>query len=348
MTGSVRYDRLILSLDDKDLENFVRAWAESKQGYFRVKVFAGVGDRGRDVVGHLTEKLDEGEWHNYQCKQYGKTLPTANGIAELGKVLYYSFLKEFTAPTKFYFVAPRGLNRNLRTLVNNPAAFKATLIKEWAICCGGKIIENQMIAMTEDLRKFIDAWNFSNVEYISLNEMLKDAAAMGVLLKWFGKDPGPAPDGSVPVDIQIGELPYVSQLVDAYGERDVCVYDSHDKIINHAKHGPHLSTQRERFYDADAFARFYRDNTMVDEIRALRREVLFGIIDEHRADHSDSLSRVDAVMKQAAVIHPSGVLGRHAKIPVKQGLCHHFEPPRVFRRLFRLSHAAIAGWSSVA
>jgi transposase len=24
------------------------------------------------------------------------------------------------------------------------------------------------------------------------------------------------------------------------------------------------------------------------------------------------------------------------------------EPPRVFRRLFRLSHAAIAGWSSVA
>jgi hypothetical protein len=25
-----------------------------------------------------------------------------------------------------------------------------------------------------------------------------------------------------------------------------------------------------------------------------------------------------------------------------------YEPPRVFRRLFRLSHAAIAGWSSVA
>ena len=24
------------------------------------------------------------------------------------------------------------------------------------------------------------------------------------------------------------------------------------------------------------------------------------------------------------------------------------EPPRVFRRLFRLSHAAIAGWSNVA
>ena len=29
-------------------------------------------------------------------------------------------------------------------------------------------------------------------------------------------------------------------------------------------------------------------------------------------------------------------------------LVHSREPPRVFRRLFRLGHAAIAGWSSVA
>jgi hypothetical protein len=122
----------------------------------------------------------------------------------------------------------------------------------------------------------------------------------------------------------VSELPYVSQLVDAYGERDACVYESHEKVSGHAEHGPHLNTQRERFYDADAFSRFYRDNTMDEEIRTLRREVYHGVIDEHRATHRDGLERVDAVMKQAAVIQPSGVLGRHARIPVKQGLCHHF------------------------
>ena len=32
----------------------------------------------------------------------------------------------------------------------------------------------------------------------------------------------------------------------------------------------------------------------------------------------------------------------------QEGYRRDIEPPRVFRRLFRLSHAAIAGWSSVA
>ena len=92
----------------------------------------------------------------------------------------------------------------------------------------------------------------------------------------------------------------------------------------HQEHWPHLCMQRERFFDAAAFNRFYRDNTNPEETAALRREVFHGIADVHQSSHHDSLARVAAVMTQAANLQPSGLLGRYARIPVKQGLCHHF------------------------
>jgi hypothetical protein len=82
--------------------------------------------------------------------------------------------------------------------------------------------------------------------------------------------------------------------------------------------------QRERFFDADAFSRFYRDNTMSEEIETLRHDMYHGVADVHRGDHADSLSRVNAVMVQAANVHPSGALAKYARVPVKQGICHHF------------------------
>lgn len=324
MTAAIQFDRLILALTDKQLEAFVRAWAEGKKGYHRVANFSGAGDRGRDVVGYNTASLDEGDWHNFQCKQYGKTLPTANALADIGKVLYYAHCGEFTAPAAFYFVAPRGLNRNLRTLFGNPSKFKRAIIDRWESYCAKTIIDNKHVALSAGLLSFIDAWDFSRVEHVSLDAMLNDPAAKGVMFNWFKVDPGPAPAGVVPNDIQATELPYVSQLLMAYGERDTCAYADPSQLATAPKRVEHLAMQRERFYDADAFSRFYRDNTMEEETQKLRREIYHGIIDEFRSEHPDSLARVDAIMKQAARVQCGGVLGRHALVPIRQGLCHHF------------------------
>jgi hypothetical protein len=93
-----RYDRLTIALGDDELEKFVREWALQKKEYTEVERFTGPGDMGRDVVGFLRKQRHDGPWHNYQCKQYGKTLPTATGIREVGKVMYYSSRGEFTPP----------------------------------------------------------------------------------------------------------------------------------------------------------------------------------------------------------------------------------------------------------
>jgi hypothetical protein len=177
--------------------------------------------------------------------------------------------------------------------------------------------------LTVDLKSFVEAWDFSRVTVLSVDAILDDPAATAVMVKWFGKDPGPAPKGYVPSDLEAREMPYVQQLLDAYGERDGCAYVEHGGVKG-TEHGQHLAMQRERFFDADAFTRFYRDNTMSEEIDTLRTDMLHGVVDVHRAPYKDSLARADAVMAQAANVHPSGVLSRHARVPVKQGICHHF------------------------
>jgi hypothetical protein len=174
------------------------------------------------------------------------------------------------------------------------------------------------------LKAAIDGWDFSQVSVASVDVILADPAGKVLMAKRFKENPDPAPKGTVPLALEDRELPYIQQLLDAYGERDACVYNDHDSVKNHDEHGPHLDRQRERFFDADAFARFYRDNTMSEELDHLRSDMLHGVAEVHEAKHDDSLTRTNAVMTQAANVHPSGVLSRHARVPVKQGICHHF------------------------
>lgn len=321
-----RYARQILSLSDDGLESFVGDWVARKStSYVECTRFSGPGDMGRDVVGFLSPARHQGEWHNYQCKQYRKALPTEDGIREIGKILYYAYQGNFTAPAKYFFVAPKGINRNLENLIFNPAAFRERLISDWDKYCGaGKIVDNHNILLDAGLKAYIDAYDFSKVHRLTLDDILNDPLVRPVLTKWFGADPGPAPKGVVPAEVQISELPYIAQLVDAYGDRDQKVYKSHSDIETHPQYGLHLTRQRERFHDAEAFKRFYRDNTEEEVLTAFEDDIYHSVADICDAGHQDKLECVEAVMAQAAKTVVSGLLTQHARVPVRQGVCHHF------------------------
>lgn len=319
------YDRQLLAMDDTQLEQFVREWVGLKtEDYVEVTRFSGAGDLGRDVVGFLSSKRHEGSWHNYQCKQYSQNLPTDKAVCEIGKILYFAHRGEFTAPDRYYFVAPRGVNRNLEKLIFNPQYFKKTLIDEWDKFCSKSISKGKTIKLDSSLKAFIDAFDFTKIERITLDDILLDKHVKPVLYHWFGADPGPAPKGKVPIEVQKSELPYIKQLIDAYGERSGHKFANHNEIENHPDHGEHLSIQRERFYDADAFKRFYRDNTDPVVLETFEEDIQHGVIDTLNAKHIDALTRIDAVMTQAATVQASGPLAQYARVPVKQGVCHHF------------------------
>jgi hypothetical protein len=166
------------------------------------------------------------------------------------------------------------------------------MIDKWDEYCATKIERGKKIPLDASLRAHIDAFDFSRVDRRSLDDILADPAAKPALAALFGTDPGKPPRGIVPPTVELHELPYVSALVGAYGERDKCSYACHDDIMAHAQHSPHFKDQRERFYEADAFGRFYRDNTLTEEMEHLQDEVYYGIIERHREMHADSLRLV--------------------------------------------------------
>jgi hypothetical protein len=322
----IDYHRLVLALDDKQLEHFARDWVALKKGqYFEIQPYGGTEDLGRDVVGFLTKKRHEGAWHNYQCKQYVRTrLSLGNGLAELGKVLYHARMKRFTPPTGYFFVAPHGIHRKLENLIDKPSILQSTLIDEWDRYCGRRIIDRKTIPLDAELRTLIESFDFSAVTRISLQEMLSADNALLVLHKHFGADPGPAPVRPPPDEVQSTEFRYIAQLLEAYNARDKAEYKSHTNIICHAEHGQHFRLQRERFFDAEGFKHFYRDNTAKETLPNIESEMFHGIFETYNVPYDDPLRRHDAVMAHAGTLKLGGPIGHHARITVKQGYCHHF------------------------
>lgn len=324
MTGDIRYDRLILVMNDDELEMFCRAWAEKKSGYAEVKRFAGAGDMGRDVVGFLTNKRHEGPWDNYQCKQYRRGVSRPEGLLALGKVLYWASQGNFTPPRQFLFVAPKGLARKLELLLNKPSELKAALTEDWDSVCATAITRKSTLPLDDNIRSVINAYDFSNVHVITIDDMMQDAAVKPLLIEKFGADPGQYPQAAVPLDVLDVEMRYIDELVAAYGERAGTPFADHAAVLASADHGPDLRRQRERFFEADAFQKFYRDNTSASVISRFRKDVHYGVVDRWKAPAADSLARVEAVMDHAGTVICAGPLARYAHVPVKQGLCHHF------------------------
>ncbi|MCO4090630.1 MAG: hypothetical protein HEQ34_01580 [Sphingorhabdus sp.] len=318
------YANQIHALDDDDLERLVDAWQTRKTAeYDGTERFSGARDMGRDVVGYITSQRLDGPWHNFQCKQLKTQLTKPALLRELAKIIFHSSCGHFQLPERFYFVAPRGLNRKAKELISQPSKLAAAMIDEWDESCAQYLVQNETHELTDKLRKVISAFDFTSVDAIDSRKLVADPAMKAVLVEWFGADPGPAPSGVVPESVAGEEFGYFDQLAKAYGARSGTVYASRQAALDCEKHGKQLSVQRTRFFEASYFKRYYRDNTPRGVVEAFETDVYYGVLDIHQGAHADSLAKVDAVMSQAAVIQVSGVLGPYARVPVKQGTCHH-------------------------
>ncbi|MFL1806974.1 ABC-three component system protein [Plesiomonas shigelloides] len=321
----IDYERHILSLKDDELEKLVRLWAEAQKNlYYSTQRKAGSGDQGRDVVGFFSDEKHEGKWDNYQCKQYGKTLPTAEGMLEIGKILFYSFQGQFTPPENYYFVAPRGVNKNLDFYISNPSIFKKNLIEEWDKYCKDKIIQNSQVILTRELNEFIQKYDFKKINVIDVDTIANDVKFRGILVDYFGGELLPAPDGEVPSEIQANENKYIGKILDSYSDHDQVTYASIEDIKQHDIFFYDFNIQRERFYSADAFKCFYRDNTVGEILDSFENEVFKGVISTSLKKYDNAFECLCSVMDQAANIQISGKLSIHARVDVKQGYCHHF------------------------
>ena len=122
-------------IGDAELEEFIELWVDRKsKQYVRVERIGAANDKGRDVIGFLTERRHEGPWNLYQCKRKtrGGKLGTPEAMTELGKLFYHHVEGAYlTLPTAYWFVAPRGIVGPLRDLILNPSKLAPYLVAHW-------------------------------------------------------------------------------------------------------------------------------------------------------------------------------------------------------------------------
>lgn len=317
-------------LDADELEEFVELWAERRFAlpsprYVGVMRIGSAGDKGRDVVGFLSTAKHEGAWDLYQCKR--KTVATLLGIpealAELGKLFHHHVEGAYaTLPVAYVFVAPRGIKGPLRDLVLNPTKLRDKLLSDWDASCARRITARATVPLSAAIRDAILGFDFSRVSAIVASDIVKDPAAGPAMSKLLHLPPEEAPPGVVPEGMQPDEAPYADQLRHAYAEAAGSAFATFEEVAAHPEHGRHFGRQRTRYFEAESFARFHRDNTAPGAVDTFKADVFHGVVEVHEAVHASLLLRVDAVMTHAGSVQVH-LLGSPTRIPVRQGMCHH-------------------------
>lgn len=308
---------------DRQWEEFVLEWAHSLSvDYGLVERCGGAGDMGRDIVAY--DKNDNSVWDNYQCKHYKDPLTPSDVWVELGKLIYYTYRKDYNYPRRYYFVAQQGAGTKLSNLLKKPDKLRTGLFDNWEKCCGNGISSTATVELDDRLKTYINSLDFSIFQSIPPLRLIEQHAKTRWHVARFGGGlPARQSFEHPPVDVAAHEANYVRELLDAYADhlkRDVT---SVGDISGAPDVRDHFDDSRLEFYSAEALRAFSRDTLPPGEFEILQEEVHSGIKDEIRGDHEDGFRRVMAVVKTAKTLQLSGhALNMRLSVLDRGGICH--------------------------
>lgn len=312
-------------MDEDSFEKFITEWlyACRKKNYEKICHIGGSGDKGRDIIG-----IYQDDSHDvFQCKHYNAPLSPSEFNIELGKLCYYTWKKEIKIPINYFIIASHNVGPKLYDLINNPEDFKQYIINEWDIRIKYKIISGKKIELTEELKGYINNFDFSIIKTIPIEEIINEhiktiygVIRFGVCLRTTPKKITPP---SIPRD---EELPYIRALLDAYEDEDGSSYRNIEDIKK-SRYNNHFMRQREDYYCAETVCRFVRETfSTSDEIDYLKEEVYTGIIDVHEKEYKSGYQRLQADLERVTSINTDKcildsqfkMIGNHER----KGICH--------------------------
>lgn len=307
-------------------EDFVQEWAHYclKGIYSQVLRFSGSGDRGIDVAGFTdTDKLN-GVWDNYQCKHYDHALYPGDALPEIGKLLWYTFKKQFAVPRRYYFVAPKGAGTTLNAYLANAPELKKALIERWDKDCRAKITSTQEIPLEGEFLDYVQAFDFTIFEAKTPHQLVEDHKSCPCHAARFGGGLPPRADPAAPPDeIAPTESRYVEKLFEAYADHTKEAISDAAGLRPHPKLKEHFLRQRVSFYHAESLRVFARDSVPPGTFESFQEEIYSGVVDTHDADFPDGYARVVAVMRAARDMQiTSNALISRAKPQDRDGICH--------------------------
>ena len=146
----------------EEWEQFVEEWATTlDDSYAKVRRFGGASDCGVDIAGFCTPNGFQGSWDNYQCKRYRNPLVPSDIWSEIGKVIYHSYMGEYSVPRVHYFVASSGVGTKLEKLLDKPTELNQKLLSNWHNHCRTKITTAHPIEMEGHFLDYVQSFDFS-------------------------------------------------------------------------------------------------------------------------------------------------------------------------------------------
>ena len=308
-------------------EGFVEEWAHYclKKLYVQVQRFTGAGDRGVDIAGFTDAEKLLGIWDNYQCKRFlTRAIYPSDAWPEIGKILWYSFRKDYRAPRRYYFVSPHGVGTTLAGYLGNALKLKKALIENWDKHVRQAIRETQQVVLEGEFRAYVEAFDFSIFDSKTALQVIEDHRGCPCHAARFGGGLPPRPDAQEPpAAIAAAESRYIEQLLDAYGDHLKKPVLQASALKAWPKLDNHFNRQREAFYHAESLRVFARDSVPAGTFQALQNDIHTGVIDVCDSDHIDGLERVKQVTQAARALQlTSNALLTCAKPKDRDGICH--------------------------
>ncbi|KWV53126.1 hypothetical protein AS156_09100 [Bradyrhizobium macuxiense] len=321
-------DRLA-QFSSPEFERFTLEWASEYlakvSGVYEVQQRGGSGDKGRDVIVWFDPtSTTPRRWSLYQCKHYATRLGAGIAVAEVGKVLYYTHIGDYTVPQEYWFVTHLGVTSDLQDMLDDPEKLRTYVLSGWNERCAEKIIKGT-VPLSAELKVHITSFDFSIFRAKQPHELIQEHAKTRYHLTVFGaplveRPPPPAPPSSVAA----GETEYVRQLYDVIGEalgrRVLGTPDFADSI----KFARLFDRSRITFYCAEGLKELARDQ-MADAsyFDTLLKEFADGLFHSYTAAELTGLQRLSGTVQAAQALQ----LGSHALAPHvlandREGMCH--------------------------
>ncbi len=315
-----------------DFERFALEWAD---GYLREKLpdvteiqqRGGAGDKGRDIVVWFGKAgTPSRRWHLYQCKRYASALGAGKGIAEIAKVLFYSFRGDFSLPLEYWFVTRKGVTGEFQDLIDEPIKLRTYIVDNWNAQCSNAITAKKAIALEGEFADYVAKIDFGFVRVKQPLDLINEHGQTKYHPIVFGAPlidrPSPA---APPSQVAEAERGYVGELFKVIGEMTGAPIAGEADFASHVKARNLFERSRMTFYSAEGLKELARDQ-MADAgyFDELLGEFRHGLYYTYSAPSDTGYTRLSETVKAAQVQQVSSyTLKDHVTPPDREGICHH-------------------------
>lgn len=314
----------IMSPDDWEI--LTEEWLDIKPEYHSIERIGGAGDMGRDVIAYIDNPKDNPtsyQWDCYQCKHYGTPLSPSHIWTEFGKIIYYTFKKEYPVPNVYYFVAPQGIGMSLSSLLKDAVKLKKAVKSNWEKYCQSKITQTTSILLMDDLLEYFNGFDFSIFDKIIPKTIVQEHKRHSNHLTTFGGGLLARKSIEIPPIETDKKLRYVEQLVKAYDSDSLESIENVESIEN-TIYNRHFTDSRKSFYNAEELRTLTRDNLPEEVFGKFKNDIYDGVINTVENKFDNGLIKVKAVEDKSVEVEIDSSPLKDACRPIdRKGICHH-------------------------